>query len=216
MKFFFGKGKIVEENIFKYLDLIKKEKDLFTQCLEEYLKTNKLKHSAAKIGSVHSYESKADDMRREIELSMYNKALLPQFRGDIIRLLELIDKLPNKCESILYMISLQNLKIPKMLKEGFRKLIIKNAETFGAVHVLITSLFKNPKEVQAYGDKIDKIESASDAIERELISAMFSSKTIDKCDRILLKELVLEIGSISDYGEHIADMATIIHIKVKV
>ncbi len=216
MKLFFGKGKKVEENIFKYLELIKQEKDLFIKLVNECIKTDKLKHTVKEITSVHSYESQADDLRREIEHSLYGKALLPEFRGDIIRLLEKLDKLPNKCESILYMMSLQKLKIPNKLKLDFKELIKINTKTIDEVNHLITALFKNPKEVQIYNDILDKIESVSDTKEREMILKIFSSRTIHKCDRILLKELVLEIGSISDYGEQIADMATIINIKIKV
>ncbi len=216
MKLFFGKGKIIEEKIFEYLELIKSQKDLFNKHIHQYLKVNKIKHSDKKIECVHDYESKADDLRLEIEHSLYGKVLLPEFRGDVIRLLERLDKLPNKCESILYMISLQNMKIPKNLKEDFKELIDINMKTFEFVFSLITALFKDPVNVEKFGDKIDKIESKSDTKEREIISKIFSSRTIDKADMILYKELVLEIGSISDYGERIADMSTIINIKVKV
>lgn len=216
MKLVFGKGKKVEENIFNYLDVIRKEKEVFFKYISEYIQFNKLKHSKKKSTSVHFYESKADDLKRKIEIDLYSKSLLPEFRGDIIRLMERLDKLPNKCQSIIYMISLQKMKIPKKIKTSLLELVKINIKTIDEVYQLISALFRDPKRVQDYYKKIDQIESSSDKKEREIIAVIFSLDSIDKADCILLKELVLEIGSISDYGERIADMVTIINFKVRV
>ena len=216
MKLFFGKGKIIEENIFQYLGFISSEKEIFVKALIDYLETGKIDELHDEIKKVHSYESKADDLRRNIEHTLYGKVLLPEFRGDIIRLLERLDNLPNECQTILYMIVTENLVIPEVLKEKIIELIQMNALSIDEVIDLIKALFNNPKEVEKYVEKIDELESKSDGNERELITKIFSSKSIDRCDRCLFKELVLEIGSISDYAERISDMATIINIKVKV
>ena len=216
MKLFFGKGRAVEKEIFEYLKLINSGKITFVNSLLEYLKTNKIKDLIASAENVHSYESKADDTKRNIEHALYGKALLPEFRGDIMRLLERLDRLPNECQTILDMIGLQNLIIPGILKEQLIELIQVNALSVDEVISLIRDLFTNPKEVEKYAKKIDQLESQSDSKERELIRKIFSSKSIDKCDRLLLKELVIEIGSLSDNAEMISDMVTIINIKVKI
>lgn len=216
MKLFFGKGRAVEKEIFEYLKLINSGKKIFVNGLLEYLKTNKIKRLLNASENVHSYESKADDTKRNIEHALYGKALLPEFRGDIMRLLERLDRLPNECQTVLDMIGLQNLKIPGILKEELIELIQVNALSVDKVISLTKDLFTDPKEVEKYAKKIDKLESQSDSKERELIRKIFSSKSIDKCDRLLLKELVIEIGSLSDNAEMISDMVTIINIKVKI
>ncbi|MEK0368345.1 MAG: DUF47 family protein, partial [Nitrosopumilus sp.] len=40
--------------------------------------------------------------RREIEISLYEKALIPESRGDILGLLEAVDRIPNKAESVAF------------------------------------------------------------------------------------------------------------------
>ena len=81
---------------------------------------------------------------------------------------------------------------------------------------LVTTLFQAPKNVGAIVESLDKIESESDRKEREMIKKLFDAKEVETCEKILLKELILEIGSISDFGEMIGDMVNIINIKVKV
>jgi len=216
MKFFWGKGKKVEEEIYKFLEIVTEAKDKAHKAFLDYLKKNDIKILKKKANEVHFFEARADDIRREVEHHLYGKALLPEFRGNILSLMEAVDKLPNKCESILYMISLQNLKIPKKYVEDFQKLIKVNTEAVDASVKLIRTLFQNPSGVQAIVDEIDKLESASDKIERKMIENLFKQKKGNKCEKLLLKELILEIGSISDYAENIGDIVTIINIKMKV
>ncbi len=216
MKLFFGKGLVIQDNIIKYLELIDTVKKLFLRTFNDYLQKNNIKELMDATQKVHSYESKADDLIRDIEKALYGKTLLPEFRGDIIRLLDRLDKIPNTCQTILFMIGTQNIKIPKVLNEKLKELIRVNIYSIDEVIKLIEILFKNPKDLEEHIKKIDMLESKSDGIERELISKIFASKSIDKCDRLLFKELVLQIGSISDYAENIFDMATIINLKVRV
>jgi len=196
MKVFFGQGKVIEENIFKYLELVESEAEVFKKTIMNFLKVGKLKNILEMAQQVHFFESRADDLRRNIEHLLYSKVLLPEFRGDFIRLMERLDKLPNECQTILYMIGLQKLKIPKILKQKFQELLEINIQSIEEVIKIVKLLFTNPRELSKQAGKADLIESRSDAIERELI--------------------VLEIGSISDYGEIVVDMVMIIDIKAKV
>ncbi len=216
MKMLFGKGNIVEEKILNYLGLIKSVKKIFADAFLDYLKTDRIKNLDDAVKKVHSHESKADDIRRDIEQVLYGKVLLPEFRGDIVRLLERLDRLPNECQTILYMITLQNIKIPKILKNELIELIKINSTSIDRVIEMVQDLFKNPGGVKKFTKIIDKLESQSDSRERGLIKMIFYSKSIDKSDMINLKELILKTGSLSDNAERVSDMTTIINIKVKI
>ncbi|MBN1898714.1 MAG: DUF47 family protein [Spirochaetes bacterium] len=216
MKLFFGKGKLLEEKIFQYLNSILETRNLFKTTVMHYFEGKLSNKFCDEVLSVHFKEARADDLRRDIEHQMYGKALLPEFRGNILSLLEEIDKLANKCESILFMINLQNLIVPSFLKENFIKLIDINMRSIDESIKLVKTLFQNPKGVTELVKVVDRTESESDHVERDIIKKLFDSRKPDKADKILLKELLLEIGSISDFGERIADMVNIINIKVKV
>lgn len=164
------------------------------------------------IEKTHISESCADDIRREIEFKLYEKSLIPESRGDILGLLENADRIPDKAQSVLYQIQTQFLKIPGALKEDFIKLIDINLDAFKDVLKTIRGLFENIKEVREIVGEIDKKESLSDRLEREIIRRIFSSE-VGTAERILLKELVIEIGNISDLSQNVGDRINIIAIK---
>ncbi|MGC9053234.1 MAG: DUF47 family protein, partial [Candidatus Hydrogenedens sp.] len=66
--------------------------------------------------AVHRAESKADDLRREIEYFIFERSLFPESRGDILALLEILDRIPNQVQQTVKMIVEQQIHIPKMIK----------------------------------------------------------------------------------------------------
>ncbi|MHC4874578.1 MAG: DUF47 domain-containing protein, partial [Planctomycetota bacterium] len=143
----------------------------------------------------------------------YEKSLIPESRGDILGMLEILDRIPNKAESILYMIQTQFLNTPEEIKGKIRQLINTNIDAFTELMKAVRQLFVDGSGLQTYTDNIDKEESSSDHLEREIIRTIFSTDSIAPDQKILLKELIIELGSISDKCENTADAITIIAVK---
>ena len=157
-------------------------------------------------------ETAADSKRREIEVTLYGKALIPEARGDILGMLESIDLVPNKAESVLHQIWLQSMSIPSELVEDVKALTVLNCEAFELLAGAARMIFADVSAAIGAIDMVTVKEGQSDTIERRLIKALFDSPG-DKADKILLKELILEIGSISDRAENAADRLRIMAIK---
>ena len=212
MALFFSKTNKLLEMLEGYLEKV-------TECMEQARKTLFLyidKGSCEEfdelVTKTHMAESCSDDLRREIEISLYEKALIPESRGDILGLLEAVDKIPNKAESVAFQIQTEALRIPDEFKPELRKIININFDIFKDIKRAISAVFKNIKEVRHITNEIDKKESNSDSMERNLIKKLFSSN-IDIGEKILLKELIIEIGSISDRAEDTADRLNIMAVK---
>ena len=212
MAFFWKKQKQIEEAIEDYL----KEGDLcvsaFGEAFATYFRDGigpKFEELAAR---AHAHESKSDDKRREIERSLYGRTLIPESRGDILGMLEALDKVPNKCESVLYQIVLENITIPEEYDSKSENLIQVNVECYRILCEAVRHLLANTGELLSEAGRVDHKESESDGIEHELIRTIFSSE-MDKADKILLRDLILEIGSISDRAENAADRLSIIAAK---
>ena len=184
----------------------------FKKAVETYFEVGISKDFDEIIEKTHIAESLADDIRREIELNLYEKSLIPESRGDILGLLESADKVLNKAQSVLYQIQTESLRIPKFLQEDLSKLVDINIEAFKNVAKAIRTLFENLREIRDITNEIDKRESSSDRLEREIIKKIFSSD-IGIGEKILLKELVIETGSISDLSENVGDRLNIIAAK---
>jgi uncharacterized protein len=213
MDFFFGgKKNRVYAMTEKYLDKILETVEMFKKTMEKYFDTGISREFKQMIEETHLSESMADDIRREIELEMYQKSLIPESRGDILGLIEATDSVLNKAQSVLYQIETESLNIPKELSDNFLELISDNVAAFKNVIEGFRILFHSLKDVREKVKEVDKRESSSDRMEREMIRRIFSSDC-EIGQKILLKDLVIEIGNISDMSEEVTDRLNIVAAK---
>jgi len=212
---FWKKQKEIEGAIEDYLKQTESCVEAFGEAIEVYFSEGLGDSFEELRKKTHVCESEADDKRREIERTMYGKALIPASRGDILRMLESLDQIPNKCDSVLNQIGLQSMSVPAEYVDAIKQLVKVNMESYQLLCHGARYLVADINEVLPALDKVDAKESESDKNERDLIKTIFDS-SMDKADKILLKELVLEIGSISDRAENAADRIGIIAIKQQV
>lgn len=210
--FFWKKERQVEVAIESYLQETERCLMGFTEAFEGYFDEGLGGRFEELVEKTHRFEGAADDQRRELETAMYGKALIPESRGDILGLLESLDLVPNKCESVLYQVSTQRMVVPEEFVEDLKNLIRVNVESGQVLCCTVRDLFSHANAVATGAGYVSEIEGRSDIIERTLIKAVFDSN-LDTAEKILLKELVLEIGSISDRAENAADRLRIIAAK---
>ena len=208
------KQKEIEQAVEDYLTETENCLSAFIEALEVYFAEGLSANFEQQIARTHRHESKADDKRREIEYAMYNRALIPESRGDILGMLEALDLVPNKCESVLYQIWYQNMSIPQEYASKLKDLAQVNRDSYGMLCQAVRYLFSDIERALPTIDSVGEKESESDRIERMLIKDIFSSPG-DKVDKILLKEVILEIGAISDRAENAADRVRIVAVKRK-
>ncbi len=164
------------------------------------------------VHETHRIESVADDKRRDIELTLYGKALLPESRGDLLGLVEAFDGLPNIAETVGFVLLHQRTIMPEPLQEAFHSLVDTNVRAYHAARRAVDALMSNPKVTLHSTKEVDMIESESDRIERALVKGIFATEASDGT-KMLLKEIVLLVGEISDRAEKVADRIGIIAIK---
>jgi len=210
--FFWKKERQVAQSIEDYLRETERCLEAFGEAFEVYFSEGLGERFERLVENTHRSEHAADEKRRAIETTMYDKALIPESRGDILGILESLDLVPNKCESVLYQVWTQNMTIPDEFVEQFKVLIRKNIESHGLLCRTVRDLFGRVREVASSAARVCEAEGQADQVERQLIKAIFRSP-MDKADRILLKELILEIGSISDRAENAADRLRITAAK---
>jgi len=187
----------------------------FQEAMTHYLAHGNTDEFAYLCEKTHKIESKADDFRRNIEFQLYSKALLPESRGDILGLLETIDKIINKCESVLYQIHLENLELPESMAGYFRRILSVSSECLEAVHKAASDYFANKENMIEMARQIDEKESECDHIEREAIRNLFTSD-LPWHLKFQLENLIIEMGNITDRAEAVADRLVLTSVKRKV
>ncbi len=212
MGLFWKKQEKIEEMMAQYFERCDKCFEMFEKAYGVYMEMGQGEAFEAAVVAASKAESSADDLRRDIEYTLYGKALLPESRGDILGLLETFDTLPNMAETVLYSLRCQRIKIPDELQADFQKLVDVNLQAYYLVRKAVDNLMNNPRVTLHSTKDVDTKESESDNLERDIICKIFCSD-VDMGTKILFKDLALLIGEISDRAEKVADRIGIVAIK---
>jgi predicted phosphate transport protein (TIGR00153 family) len=215
LNFLFKKELQVESLIYDYLETLKQTQENFLKAFKACLQDPCGENLDFLIAQTHKFESKADDIREEIKLLMYGKALIPDARGDIMGLLESIDEIPRLFERVLYMIQTQRLYVPPELEPDISELVRISLECCDLVVEQVTALLQKKEGIRSQMNIIDTNESHCDHIERRIIIKVFDSD-IDPFVKLQVKELVVEIGNISDQADRVSRRINIISMKRRV
>jgi len=210
-----GKQRNVERLISQYLDQVTACLDAFVACVESAFNRESLDSLVEKVERTHHAESRADDVRREIGVLLYGKALFPESRGDILGLLEAVDKIPNRAETVVRQMRHQRFQIPAELGSQFKSLVSVVRECSLELIKAVRMLFTDYHRAVFFSDRVTEIESRADDLEFQLIEDIFSSSR-ETADKILLRDMVQAIGSIANRAENAADRVRIVAIKRKI
>jgi len=210
----FGKK---EERI---IELIKNHLDLVERTIEslrDYLNMYFSDGEKATViyERIQTLESDADRVRRKVETDMYSGAFLPNFRGDLLGLIESVDKIANKAEFVADLIELQHPVIPDELKDGILRQIDLSLETFRMLKRSIEYLFEDLQKAGEYVILTEKREHEEDEVERGNIKKLFELD-IERCAKLEIKEIIRSIGDIADRAEDSSDRVEIIILKRRV
>lgn len=165
-----------------------------------------------KVRIIRKMESEADSIRRNAETMMYSGAFLAQSRGDMLGLIESVDRVANKAETVADVVYLQNLKVPESLREKFVEEYECSLKAFKALEKAVGYLFDDVDKAKSAVLEVEKWENSGDDIERELIRDIFSLN-IEIARKIQLRELALQIGDIADRTEDASDRVEIVILK---
>lgn len=212
---FWKKHKSIEERIESYMEQVDDCVELFLKALRVYLHDGRTVRFEELVERVHKAESKADTIRRDVELILYGKALLPESRGDILGLLETFDRVPNGAETVLFDISCQRVDMPPELAGDCLRLVESTVEAYGLLRKAYDALVENPRQTLYVVKEVQVAESLCDQLERALICRIFDGD-YSYGQKMMLKGIVVALGNIADRSENTADRIAIVAIKRKV
>lgn len=212
---FVNKQKQIEKQIADYGCQVALCLEKFHQAVKEHCRNPELQLLEKNCDEVHRAESRADDIRREIEVLMYSKALFPESRGDIMKLLEAVDKVPNQAEAALMMILTHRITIPQYYHSGILHLTGLCHRCITALLDGIDKLFTDFTNATVAIGKVDELESEADQVEASLTTDIFTGE-LDGFEKLLLRDLVKNIASITDRAENAGDQIRIIMAKRRI
>lgn len=153
-------------------------------------------------------EHKADNLKSEIRLKLPRGLFMPIDRGDLLDLINQLDKIANLTRQISGLVFGRKLVIPKSLQEEFKFFVAKSLNStrhlraiLGQIDELLKFGFKGSKvkEVAQKIIELDNIESDADNLEVNLRHSLFNiEKELYAIDVMFLYKCIDLISSISD------------------
>lgn len=215
LNFFFKKELQLEKLIYNYLENIGMIQKHFVKAMNICLKEGASDDFCFLVDQTHKFESRADDLRDEINELMYSRALIPESREDIMALLERVDEIPRSFEQILNMIRTQQIFFPEFLVLDIQELIRVSMESCDLMAKQIDVMIKKKEGIRTLMSTIDQNESHCDHIERRIIVKLFESD-LEPFLKLQLKELVIVLGEISDQVDRVSKRVNIMTMKRRV
>jgi predicted phosphate transport protein (TIGR00153 family) len=165
------------------------------------------------VARINELETRLDTLRRDIETEIYARRLLPDTRGDILGLLENLDKIPNRMQSTVREIMLQNPQIPQELHQSLNELIGRGVQIVETLIRVTRAFLVSPHEVREGVKQLSEHEHEGDLIEQRAVGQAFEDNSLELAHKMQLHRLIERLGSICDIAEDIGDRLMISSLK---
>ena len=208
-----GRTRDLEIQIDQFLDSLSEASLAFKHAIGLYLDNGWSEDFALKHQRVDRLESEADRLRREIEIQLYTQTLIPESRGDVLGLLENLDRIINLIEGVLWSFDIEKPDIPEHCKSGYRSLVEMSCEAVEAVVLASRAFFRNIEAVSDHNHKVVFFETEADLASTKLKREIFESKGLGLDRKMHLRGFAENIDDIADCAEDVADRLTIYVVK---
>lgn len=203
------------------IQLARNHLDSTIKCFEELSKAVKFKSvgdvdvASSSINLVFSHEREADSIRRRITLEVAKSELEPSDRGDLLRLVRLIDWIADwSLEAARILVSAPIHKLPSELMNVVLSMIGKVGECVNAVARCVDKLSEDLEESLKIADQVERLEEEVDGLyqqAREHYPSM-DYGNINPGEAILISQLLDAIEYVADWCENTVDQIRVITV----
>ena len=208
----FSHTKELEQKIDELHDKIIEISMVFKKAVHLFLKEQRSQNYRKLSKEIKTIEHEADVLRRDIENRLYAQNLIPDFRGDVLELVENLDKVINEFDEVAHGFYLERPIIPETYHEQLLELVNEVCQCAENLAFASRAFFKDFSSVRNYSKKVYLLEHESDKTTAKLIDEIFSSD-MELAHKLQLKTFLSEVADIADLAENCVDQLLIYVIK---
>ncbi|MCF8267912.1 MAG: DUF47 family protein [Ignavibacteriales bacterium] len=208
---FLKKTKKLEIQIDEYLDLVVKGGLIFKLGIKCYL-DNQIESFEKYLKDIRKIEDSADDLRRNIEIKLYTRTLIPESRGDVLGLLESCDKVLNITSETLLEFSVEIPNLPAEQRGDYLELADSAIACLENTVSGMRAYFKNVDAVRDYVTKVQFYKKETNKIAERIKRDIFRSDT-ELSFKIHTRYFAFHIERIAEQSEDVCDRLSIAIIK---
>ncbi len=187
-----------------FLDNILKINNLFRVLLQKYF-DQKYEEVENVTNEISELESECDKLRREVERKIYSETLIPEIRGDVLGMLENLDKIPGQIQGNAHSFNTEKPKVDPELGKNFFKLCDYASECISLLIEGSRSFFVDKKITIEKCLEVAKVESKADKVSTELKKTIFLNSENGLATKVHLKYFVEIMDEVANLSEDVAD-----------
>lgn len=216
MSLLFKNVKQLVFDIDNFIDTVEQGVLVFKEGVINYINGEKASF-ADKIEQINRLEASADKLQRKIDDEFYSHSLLPQNVSDIEGMIDKIDEIIDIAKDNLYQFDDELPFIPKELVNDYIRLVDTSVESALSVFPAARTFFREPLKVKEMLSKVYFYEREADKISRNIKRKLFHDmKDLRLSQKIHLRYFALHIETVSDRAENLADMLSILALKMSI
>jgi predicted phosphate transport protein (TIGR00153 family) len=160
-------------------------------------------------------ENIADDLKRQVRLSLPKNMFLPVDRSDLLSLVSQQDHLANATKDIAGLILGRKMEIPAAISDDFSRLVQRCLDAVKQAHKAIRELNdlyeagfsgKEAGIIEEMVEKLHTIEHETDEMQIGLRRTLFSiEQELPPINVMFLYEVISTVGRLADYAQTVGD-----------
>ncbi|RLD24408.1 MAG: DUF47 domain-containing protein [Bacteroidetes bacterium] len=197
----------------RFISVVDDSVIVFREGVLNYL-NNDFEQFQSNLQLITTLEDRADEIKRSIEADLYKNSLIPEYRGDVLNLIDKIDDLADASKENLYQFDVEVPKIPLEMKDDYIQLTEASLLSVKEVLPAVRGFFHQSEELKERINKVYFYEKEVDKIAYRLKRKLFKDiKMLKFSEKIHLRYFALHIQQISDIAKKVADIVNILIMK---
>jgi predicted phosphate transport protein (TIGR00153 family) len=210
----FANTRSLELRIDELLDKVAEGGILFERGMVLLLDRGLAPETEEKLQQLIQLKERCNQLRRQVVDTLYSEMLIPEFRGDVLRLLSnlyrLLDSIKNAFQD--FLIEYSDVVSGQQSIAEAKELVAVVVQSVQAAVQGARAFFRNPDAVRDHINQIRVFESEADGITVRLKTALFASdRPLDQ--KMLGRDALAVIDGLADLAEEISDELSILAIK---
>lgn len=210
----FANTRSLELRIDELLDKVAEGGILFERGMVLLLERGLAPETEQKLQQLIQLKERCNQLRRRVVDTLYSEMLIPEFRGDVLRLLSnlyrLLDSIKNAFQD--FLIEYSDVVSGQQSIAEAKELVAVVVQSVQAAVQGARAFFRNPEAVRDHINQIRVFESEADGIAVRLKTALFASdRSLDQ--KMLGRDALAVIDGLADLAEEISDELSILAIK---
>ncbi|MBO5441003.1 MAG: DUF47 family protein [Alphaproteobacteria bacterium] len=208
----FARTRELEHIIDRLHDKIIEMTMVFKEAVDIYLKERRSENYRQTSKKIKQIEHDSDKLRREIESRLYEQNLIPDMRGNILQLVENLDRVINLFDEVAHKFYIEQPDIPECYYEQLQTLVQQVSDCAENMAISSRAFFRDLVTLRDYSKKVYLLEHQSDKTSAKLRKAVFDSE-LELARKIQINTFVEEVADIADLAEDCIDALLIFAIK---